>query len=509
MGRLISLVIGSGCLVWSSLALGQQNWDTDGNNPPANHFLGTTAMAAFPDLTFKVNNQRSLVIDYTYDGAIGDVPANIIGGHWNNAVADGVFGAVISGGGSYEAYSWLPNVVNDRYGVVVGGGDNRAGDGAGSATDAQYAAVVGGLANTANAAYSFVGGGQGNFANSSHAAVAGGNGNYAGGTYAAVGGGRNNSTGGSGYGVVAGGWSNEASNLATVPGGYDNTASANYSTVGGGYVNLASGTAAVVSGGAANQATSPYGAVLGGYSNTATTSSYATVGGGYSNDASGQAATIPGGYDNTASGAFSFAAGRRARASGQGCFVWADSTNADLSCPVNNLAILRSSNGIVWYTNAAMTTGVSVSPGSGTWNSISDEAVKRDIEAIDPELVLELVGSLPITMWRYESEDPSIRHLGPMAQDFYAAFALGDSERHISVVDADGVALAAIQALQAENQRLRADVDRLLSLHEAAPERVAAGPDPGSRLSWFAVLGSCGVAAGVVVGRRRKGVGRP
>jgi len=38
-----------------------------------------------------------------------------------------------------------------------------------------------------------------------------------------------------------------------------------------------------------------------------------------------------------------------------------------------------------------------------------------------------------------------------MAQDFRTAFGLGTDERHIATVDADGVALAAIQGL---NQKL-------------------------------------------------------
>lgn len=447
MGRAISLVSGSVCLVWSSLALAQQDWDTDGNDPPSGHFLGTTAMAAYPDLTFKVYNQRALLIDWTYDGVLGDVPANIIGGHWNNEVANGVFGAVICGGGSYEPYSWYPNVVNDRYGVVVGGGDNWAGN-QGNATDAQYAAVVGGFTNTANAAYSFVGGGLGNFANGSYAVIVGGQQNYASGSDATIGGGRGNSTSGSGYGVVAGGWSNAASNLATVSGGY-------------------------------------------------------------SNDASGYAATVPGGYDNTASGSYSFAAGRRARASYQGCFVWADSTDADMTCSVNNRVLMRASGGFSFYTNAAMPTGVYLAPGSGSWGSYSDVHVKRDFADLDVHEILRQVVSLPITSWRYESEDAAIRHIGPTAQDFYDRFGLGDSERHITVIDADGVALAAIQALNAEVEQLRRDLGLLVAAKRDADRRAAAD---GVRLSAFPVCVAVllvGVAlAAAAVSRRGRRTGR-
>ena len=54
---------------------------------------------------------------------------------------------------------------------------------------------------------------------------------------------------------------------------------------------------------------------------------------------------------------------------------------------------------------------------------------------------------IPMGTWNYKTQDPSIRHIGPMAQDFYAAFGLGVDDRHIGTVDADGVALAAIQGL--------------------------------------------------------------
>jgi trimeric autotransporter adhesin len=64
--------------------------------------------------------------------------------------------------------------------------------------------------------------------------------------------------------------------------------------------------------------------------------------------------------------------------------------------------------------------------------------------------VLSHVATLPLEMWNFRAQDPSIRHIGPMAQDFYAAFGVGEDEKHISTVDADGVALAAIQGLYQE-----------------------------------------------------------
>jgi hypothetical protein len=83
----------------------------------------------------------------------------------------------------------------------------------------------------------------------------------------------------------------------------------------------------------------------------------------------------------------------------------------------------------------------------GVWTNGSDRNSKRDFEPIDKRAVLAKVAELPITRWRYKGESDSIRHIGPVAQDFHAAFGLGESDRHIGTLDADGVALAAIQAL--------------------------------------------------------------
>ena len=45
------------------------------------------------------------------------------------------------------------------------------------------------------------------------------------------------------------------------------------------------------------------------------------------------------------------------------------------------------------------------------------------------------------------SSPTRLRHISPIAQDFSAAFGVGEDDTHINTVDADGVALAAIQGL--------------------------------------------------------------
>ena len=121
----------------------------------------------------------------------------------------------------------------------------------------------------------------------------------------------------------------------------------------------------------------------------------------------------------------------------------------------------------------------------------SDRALKEGFEAVDPRAILDRVLALPIERWSYKG-DPA-RHLGPMAQDFHAAFGLGADDRHIFVLDAGGVALAAIQglhglveaqgarleALEREVAALRSETTALrveLALREDAPS-----PDAGRR----------------------------
>ncbi|HEY7061763.1 MAG TPA: tail fiber domain-containing protein [Chloroflexota bacterium] len=79
--------------------------------------------------------------------------------------------------------------------------------------------------------------------------------------------------------------------------------------------------------------------------------------------------------------------------------------------------------------------------------SLSDRNKKSHFAKVNPREVLARVVSLPIETWNYLGQGPAIRHIGPMAQDFHAAFGVGEDDTRISYVDANGVALAAIQGL--------------------------------------------------------------
>lgn len=105
---------------------------------------------------------------------------------------------------------------------------------------------------------------------------------------------------------------------------------------------------------------------------------------------------------------------------------------------------------------------------TGTITPSSDRNVKKNFEPVDAGEVLARVAALPLARWTYQAEADGIRHLGPMAQDFAAAFGLGANDVTIATVDADGVALAAIQGLNAklerENAALRKRIERLEAL---------------------------------------------
>ena len=74
---------------------------------------------------------------------------------------------------------------------------------------------------------------------------------------------------------------------------------------------------------------------------------------------------------------------------------------------------------------------------------------------------------MSIREWNYKAQDAAIRHVGPTAQDFHAAFGLGEDPLRISTIDADGIALAGVSALARENAALKAQLAALTARLEA------------------------------------------
>jgi hypothetical protein len=453
-----------------------------------------------------------------FQAAVAGGSANYAGGD-NSFVGGGYFnfannyGNTIGGG--YE------NNASGYYSTIGGGYNNHTAGGFLSA-----ATVSGGYANQANNDAATVAGGYNNIASGLGAVIGGGG--YDGGTIAG-----NHASGNAS--LVAGGLGNQATNsYAVVGGGLDNTAG-QVATVGGGSHNVASGTGAFVGGGGddgtgyfGNTASGGGSAIGGGVGNKATAYD-STVAGGLQNIASGTYAAVPGGIGNTASGYASFAAGYSATAAHQGAFVWADTSTSvgSYSSDRNYQFKARATGGVVFdvsgssglnpaalRVNSTSANGVGIfvaqtssdatavftAGGSGdiikgfnggnngvpvfevinsgivyatSFNSTSDRNAKTNFTGVSSLEVLEKVMSLPITTWNFKSDSPEQQHLGPMAQDFHAAFALnGSDDKHISLVDEGGVALAAIQGLNQKLDQKNSEIQELRRKNETLEQRL-------------------------------------
>jgi len=220
------------------------------------------------------------------------------------------------------------------------------------------------------------------------------------------------------------------------------------------------------------------------------------------------------GEDNTASGAASVAMGYHAHTNArQGSFVFSDRSSVDtLRAGVNHSANWRVSGGFRIFTSSNLSTGVTFQSGAtvsnwcgqanaviststcaylgtdGIWHDVSDVRRKHLFADVAGEDVLTRLRALPIRSWTYRVDPANVRHVGPTAQDFRAAFGLGADSTTIAAIDEGGVALAGmkaldtrtitqaarITALERENAELRARLGRI----EAALATQAAAAKP-------------------------------
>ena len=396
---------------------------------------------------------------------------------------------------------------------------------------ADSAAIGGGSQNVASGFAAAVSGGFNNLAANNTAAVGGGSGNQAIGDHSVVAGGQGNVSGSAGplsYGhtTVGGGAGNISSgDYSTVAGGSANTGSGDYATVAGGANNTiqSTGYGGTIGGGEINtiQQGAADSTISGGGNNTIQTG--------------GQFGTIPGGYLNSAA-SFAFAAGSHAKANHQGSFVWADSQLADFASTANNQFNIRAAGGVrlsddtpnlsfgattrqmfnlfgaaygigvqsyrlyfrtdagagfAWFM-AGTHNDATDNPGAGGTELMrldnlgnlsvrgivatnvsltSDRSVKENFKTIDARSVLQKVAGLPLSEWNFKS-DSGVRHIGPMAQDFYAAFNVGSDDKHIAVVDEGGVALAAIQGLNQKVEEKDEEIQNLKQRNDFLEERL-------------------------------------
>jgi hypothetical protein len=280
----------------------------------------------------------------------------------------------------------------------------------------------------------------------------------------------------------------------------------NFGTVSGGYNNQAGNADTTVD-------NALYAVVSGGADNIAS-GSRSTVGGGSANNASGNYSTIPGGYSNSAAGHYSLAAGYYAEALNDGCFVWNDTAGSTLTCKTDDRWLARASGGVYFYTNSGTTSGVYVTAGGNAWNMVSNRDLKENFAPVNSSLLLERLAQYPISTWNYKSQDESILHIGIMADEFNSLIEGlgGEGMDYINSLDADGVAIAAIQGLYAENQELKEENARQQNQLEDLEARLNAleasqGGNTGESnlsISWmfgFAMLSF----AGVWIVRRKSG----
>jgi hypothetical protein len=199
---------------------------------------------------------------------------------------------------------------------------------------------------------------------------------------------------------------------------------------------------------------------------------------GFQANAGGQG-SVALGYRVTADADYTTALGYRASAHNhQGAFVRADASTTDsLLAVANNEFAVRAAGGFRFRTNATLTTGCNLPAGSGVFTCSSSRTLKERFAGVDGEDLLSRIRGVPVNTWSYIDEAGGVRHLGPFAEDFRAAFGLGTDDRGIGLLDIDGVNFAAVKALEARTAELRAaagEVDRLTAEVAALREHQAA-----------------------------------
>lgn len=404
------------------------------------------------------------------------------------------------GGNTNAVELGLFNSASGPFSTASGGTQNSS--------DGEYSSVGGGVQNVNSGNYGTIAGGIQNTLTEYAGVIAGGAGNGIFGWAAVISGGQGNKIGEGGGNAIGGGYGNATLFLAdscTIAGGWDNLIGTNAlsSTIAGGQFNRIESTIdwgnhyAAIGGGAYNEihyvdnakvtiaggysnrveGSSAASTIAGGEENTILDSSHystiaggkrnvtrflgSAVGGGENNKATGYFSAIPGGRDNEADGYLSFAAGEKAQAMHPGSFVWADASGTNISSSTANEFTVRASGGVRFFSSPDSSSGVILERGSGSWSSLCDRNAKTNIAPVDAKQVLEAVANLPIATWSYKSQANGTRHIGPMAQDFHAAFHVGENERHISTVDATGVSLAAIQGLHELVRKQEAEIETL------------------------------------------------
>ena len=438
--------------------------------------------------------------------------SSIGGGALNQALGES---STVAGGDS--------NVTNGNFSAVGGGSANVAlGDattisgGSANQTKDEGATIAGGWTNIAVGRFSTIAGGQDHITTGWHATIGGGQENQASGSHATIGGGWMNQATDL-FATVAGGSNNQSTGFASmVPGGEGNLAGGNHSLAAGmnaKAVNHGTFVWADNSSGADFTSTADYQFLIragGGVGiGTATTPEQLTVNGNTlvqgdvkigSDDALmftgnsaryGQAASFDPSATQTSGLILEHSNQQVSESTGiymdqDTLVMWSPGDSDilrvydedDLTLPSPIPAMVLDNAGYLGLnvsttSNHPVHVGTTTSDGNGAflstggvWTDASDRETKEGFEAVDGEAVLEKVAGLPVTEWSYKGQG-EVRHIGPVAQDFHAAFGVGEDDRHIASLDTGGVALAAIQGLHA---RLEAKDEQIRRLEERLAE---------------------------------------
>lgn len=448
-----------------------QCWSSTGDSGsnPATNFLGT--LDAQP-LILRTRNAQSLRLEPSTILLSGvPVTANVIAGGQANIAAAGVRGATIAGGGATPGgdpsfTTEARNQVLGHYGSIGGGFANVAGLNLGDPEFATLATVGGGELNTASGTWSTVGGGERNTASGLWGAVPGGAENTAAGDRSAVGGGFRNCAGGhdswaGGFrakvrrGTGAGGAGAGCSGVPTSSSSRGDE---------GTFAWADSQNADFVSTGPDQFNVRARGGV--GINTPPRDVNVEVTIRGRQGDAFGGNADVELIVNNANQEGIQFGAFDGGAGTNDATFELAH-RNPTTYAP--RLTLSGSGAVTIRSNNTGGSTGVTMAAGSGAWSSLSDRHMKTGFVAVDALDVLARVIELPLGTWSYLAQGEGIRHMGPMAQDFHAAFGLGESDTRIATIDADGVAFAAIQGL---NQKLEAERDALRAENAALKARL-------------------------------------
>ncbi len=183
---------------------------------------------------------------------------------------------------------------------------------------------------------------------------------------------------------------------------------------------------------------------------------------GFTANAAGIAATALG-YRTTADADYSTAIGYRASTNGRtGAFVYADASTTDsIEAVANHEFAVRASGGFRLRTNPTLTNGCNIAASGTNWVCSSSRTLKENFVPVDGEEILARIRRVPLNRWTLIDDQARTPHIGPFAEDFYAAFGVGDDPKAIGHQDIDGVNFAGVQALE---QRTRTQAEEIAAL---------------------------------------------